>query len=48
MWILVVKKFATLWELKTVYSFEDGLCMHEVIIEMTKDEKRALEKKDRR
>lgn len=44
MWLPITKGYTTLNELRTIYDFEDGIAMHEVIIELTKEEQRALEK----
>ncbi|MDU6827754.1 hypothetical protein [Campylobacter sp.] len=38
MWTPIVKRYATLNELKNVYTFEDVLDMHEVIITLAKEE----------
>ena len=43
-WLPIVKGYATLNDLRTVYDFEDGIAMHEVIIELLNEERRALEK----
>ena len=37
MWTPIVKRYATLNELKNVYTFEDVLDMHEVIITLAKE-----------
>jgi len=43
-WLPIIKGYATLNDLRTVYDFEDGIAMHEVIIELLNEERQALEK----
>jgi len=42
-WGVIVNKFATLHELRTVYSLDDVIDMHHVIAEMKLAEKRQNE-----
>ncbi|WP_267873263.1 hypothetical protein [Campylobacter anatolicus] len=40
----IIKQYATLNELKSVYSFDDVLSMHEVIVTLAKAEQQAAKK----
>ena len=43
-WLPIIKGYATLNDLRTIYDLEDAIAMHEVIIELLNEERRALEK----
>ncbi|QPH98604.1 hypothetical protein [Campylobacter concisus] len=45
MWLPIIKGYATLNDLRTIYDLEDAIAMHEVIIELLNEERRALENK---
>ena len=43
-WLPIIKGYATLNDLRTIYDLEDAIAMHEVLIELLNEARRALEK----